>query len=57
VPPGFPGFAIFGSLAILENFFSLDPLALRHQISLILQQRYGAAWRPNGNPRKSDRYR
>jgi hypothetical protein len=36
VPPGFPGFAIFGSLAILENFFSLDPLALRHQISLVL---------------------
>jgi hypothetical protein len=36
VPPGFPGFAIFGSLALLKNFFFLDPLALRRQISLVL---------------------
>jgi hypothetical protein len=35
VPPGFPGFAIFGSLAILEHCCSLDPMALRHQVSLV----------------------
>jgi hypothetical protein len=38
VPPDFSGFAIFGSLAILIIVFAdnFRPLALRHQISLVL---------------------
>ncbi len=36
VPPGFPGFALFGSLAILEKNSSVDPMALRHRVSPVL---------------------
>jgi hypothetical protein len=35
VPPGFPGFALFGGQAVLERS-SLDPVTLRRQFSLAL---------------------